>query len=179
MELIEESGPLYFIGTGSAFNYKLGNNSAYIKRDSTMLLIDCGSSVFHSLRKLNLLQDISSLYLVITHMHPDHIGSLGDLIFYTYYALQFKTTLIYPDPPSLISLLDTMGVREEFYDFITINNNKGVQITDINLKHLTQEHINTLKSFAYILELDGSKYIIVVMLKVFQIVYYSSCPLMK
>lgn len=157
MELIEKKGPLNFVGTGSAFNYKLGNNSAYIRRNSTMLLIDCGGSVFHTLGNLNLLQDLKSLYVAITHMHPDHIGSLGDLIFYTYYALQFKTTLIYPDPPSLMDLLASMGVTEEFYDFFTIGSPVGVNVFDVNVKYLVQDHTSKLKSFAYILELDGVK----------------------
>ncbi len=157
MEYIGHSGPLNFIGTGSAFNYNLGNNSAFIKRGSTMLLIDCGGSVFHTLGKLKLFHDINRLYVAITHLHPDHVGSLGDLIFYTYYAYQFKTTLIYPDPPSLINLLASMGVTEEFYDFLTISNTKEVKISDINIKYLIQDHSSTLKSFAYILELAGTK----------------------
>jgi ribonuclease BN (tRNA processing enzyme) len=157
LELIKNNGPLNFIGTGSAFNYHLGNNSAYIKRNSSMLLIDCGGTVFHSLVKSNLLQDISSLYVAVTHMHPDHIGSLGDIIFYTYYSLQFKTRLIYPDLPSLKALLDAMGVTEDFYEFLPINNISGVKVNDITVKYLVQNHTDTLKSFAYILELDNRK----------------------
>ena len=82
MELIKNNGPLNFIGTGSAFNYHLGNNSAYIKRNSSMLLIDCGGTVFHSLVKSNLLQDISSLYVAVTHMHRSYWLSWGHNFLY-------------------------------------------------------------------------------------------------
>ena len=37
---------LKFIGTGSAFNTELGNTSAYIKQNKTLLLIDAGPTVF-------------------------------------------------------------------------------------------------------------------------------------
>ncbi|NLZ48562.1 MAG: MBL fold metallo-hydrolase [Clostridiales bacterium] len=154
-----KSGPLNFIGTGSAFNYKLGNNSAYIKRNSTLLLIDCGDSVFQSLGKLNLLQGIKHLYVAITHMHPDHIGSLGEVILYNQHILQIRTTLIYPDSNSLKALLTAMGVNEEYYDFLPICDTNATVIPDINinLKYIIQDHTNSLKCFAYILQLNNKK----------------------
>jgi len=41
---------LKFIGSGSAFNTKLGNNSAYYKEGNQMLLIDCGSNILQYIR---------------------------------------------------------------------------------------------------------------------------------
>ena len=151
--------PLNFLGTGSAFNHILGNNSAYIKSNSTLLLIDCGGTVFHRLQKQNLLKDTKSLYVLITHMHPDHIGSLGDLIFYTYYMLQFKTTIIYPDLTSLTNLLFGMGVTKEFYN--TQSTGKELSLNSlteaIKFEYITQEHTDTLKSYGYILTLGAVK----------------------
>ena len=40
-----------------------------------MLLIDWGVQYF-ILGKLKLFHDINSLYVAITHLHPDHVGSL-------------------------------------------------------------------------------------------------------
>ncbi|OXS74855.1 hypothetical protein B1B04_08145 [Lysinibacillus sp. KCTC 33748] len=77
---------LKFIGSGSAFNTKLGNNSAYFKAGNQMLLIDCGSNIFHRIKENNLLEGIEHIHVLITHTHADHVGSLADLIFYSYYC---------------------------------------------------------------------------------------------
>ena len=84
---------LRFIGTGSAFHTRLGNNSAYIKEKDRLLLIDCGGMVFHRLKESGLLEGITELYILITHPHPDQVGSLGDLLFYAYYKLQHSDSL--------------------------------------------------------------------------------------
>ena len=80
---------LKFLGRGSAFNVEEGNTSAYYKSKNDMLLIDCGSDVFKKIVKKHLLDNVYDLYIAITHSHPDHIGSLGDLIFYCYYFCHF------------------------------------------------------------------------------------------
>lgn len=72
---------LKFIGIGSAFNTDLGNTSAYIKKEDRMLLIDCGGTVFHELQKQKLLEGVNQIYMIITHTHPDHVGSVGEVIF--------------------------------------------------------------------------------------------------
>ena len=58
---------LNFLGTGSAFNTEKGNTSAFIKKDNSLLLIDCGGTVFHRLQELNLLDGVENLYIVVTH----------------------------------------------------------------------------------------------------------------
>jgi len=77
---------LKFIGSGSAFNTKLGNTSAYYKVGNQMLLIDCGSNIFHRIKENNLLEGIEHIHVLITHTHADHVGSLADFIFYSYYS---------------------------------------------------------------------------------------------
>ncbi|MDM5248117.1 MBL fold metallo-hydrolase [Lysinibacillus sp. G4S2] len=77
---------LKFIGSGSAFNTKLGNNSAYYKVGNQMLLIDCGSNIFHRIKENNILEGIEHIHVLVTHTHADHVGSLADFIFYSYYC---------------------------------------------------------------------------------------------
>ena len=106
---------LDFIGCGSAFNTPLGNNSAFIRRGKSLFLIDCGGSVFPRLQELGLLEDIENLYIAITHTHPDHVGSLGDLIFYSYYILRKKPLVLFPEGELLAGLLSAIGVLSEMY----------------------------------------------------------------
>ena len=74
-----------FLGIGSAWNINEDNTSAYIKKDSRMILIDCGESIARKIIKEDLLFDINELYILISHTHSDHIGSIGTLLFYSKY----------------------------------------------------------------------------------------------
>jgi len=51
---------LSFICTGSAFNTKLGNNSAYVKAGTTLFLIDCGSTTFQRLIDKGILDGVEA-----------------------------------------------------------------------------------------------------------------------
>ena len=49
---------LKFLGRGSAFNTAEGNTSAYHIIDNTLILFDCGETVFHTLIKNNKLSNL-------------------------------------------------------------------------------------------------------------------------
>ena len=85
---------LKFLGRGAAFNPKEGNTSAYFIENNQLFLIDCGESIFEKLVELDLLNDIESINLMITHTHSDHIGSLGSLVMYAYYTLKRPLNII-------------------------------------------------------------------------------------
>jgi ribonuclease BN (tRNA processing enzyme)/uncharacterized protein (DUF433 family) len=146
---------LNFIGTGSAFNTDLGNNAAYIKSGKNFFLIDCGSVTFEKIKRDRLLEGIKNIYVLVTHTHPDHIGSLGDLIFYGYYMVgnlaEPNVTVIAPKELEIDVLLRLMGVKKEMYhsdeinEMINISNDKF----DITVYPIPVTHIDTLKSFAY------------------------------
>ena len=58
---MKENKTLNFIGNGSCFNTDFGNNSAYYidKEKKSMILIDCGKTVFERLMKECLEFDIA------------------------------------------------------------------------------------------------------------------------
>lgn len=115
---------LKFIGVGSAFNYEMGNTSAYIKENNNLLLIDCGETVFSRIKEMNLLTDVENVYIAITHMHSDHVGSLASLIEYAYSVKDITPNLILPSDEIesdaaenvLRNYLNILGVDEEHYD---------------------------------------------------------------
>jgi ribonuclease BN (tRNA processing enzyme) len=72
---------LKFLGNGSAFNTTKTNTSAYFTIDNTLYLIDCGCNVFDKIVNENILSGIKYVNIFITHTHPDHVGSLGNLLF--------------------------------------------------------------------------------------------------
>ena len=76
---------LEFLGRGSGYNVTEGNTCAFIKKDDTLLLIDCGESIFKEIIKKNLIDGIKNIHVLITHMHSDHIDSLGSFVGYCHW----------------------------------------------------------------------------------------------
>lgn len=81
-----------FLGRDSGFGKK--NTSAYAMVGKRLLLIDCGQTVMTQLQEKNLLEDISSIDVIITHMHGDHVGSLSQLALYSYFTLKTPVNII-------------------------------------------------------------------------------------
>lgn len=152
---------LNFLGNGSAFNTQLGNNSAYIKNGSTLFLIDCGSDIFQRLIKENILNDVKDIHVLITHAHPDHIGSLGDLIFYSYYSMNVmfekSLTLYTPKDTNVPLIMDLMGVKMAYYDCVYLDEVTSIIGNDLTLhvEPIKVKHINTLECYGYIIEYNN------------------------
>jgi ribonuclease BN (tRNA processing enzyme) len=111
---------LNFIGIGSAFNTRLGNNGAFIKSVSgkKLFMIDCGEVTFDRLQRFGVLDGVEEVHVLLTHFHPDHIGSLGTLAFYMYYKeqpFQSRITIYTPENISLYQYLNATGVSSEYY----------------------------------------------------------------
>ena len=49
---------LKFIGTGSAFNTDMTNTCAYIKQGKTILILDCGETVFAKMKQLKIFENV-------------------------------------------------------------------------------------------------------------------------
>ncbi len=107
---------LTFLGTGSAHNPILNNTSAYSVFKDTLLLLDCGETVFKTIYESNLLDGINTVFTAITHFHSDHIGSLGSFFFYCSCIQKKKVILFYPTP-DICSLLELMGVPSSMYEY--------------------------------------------------------------
>jgi len=149
---------LKFIGTGSAFNTKLGNTSAYIKENNTLLLLDCGELTFDRILSLNLLSDVNEVHIVVTHTHPDHIGSLGSFIFYCYFIKKIKPTFHSADN-DFIELLEIMGVTEDHCEFDNCAFDPSVMIDslDLGLYFLENNHVKELMTFGLLLVKNPSE----------------------
>ena len=109
---------LKFIGTGSCFNTKMGNTSAYYYNETTkhLVLIDCGETVFSDLRYSKILNEAKTIDILITHLHSDHAGSLESLIYFCAYVKNIVPTVIFPDKQKLAGNCDTRFVRQRPYE---------------------------------------------------------------
>lgn len=107
---------LHFLGFGAAFYPPFGNTSAWFLNGRDFYLLDCGEDVFQKIYELDEYKNSSSVSVLITHMHTDHIGSLGELIAYTWFKQNRKVQVYYPDE-RLKRYLKLSGINEEIYDF--------------------------------------------------------------
>lgn len=111
---------LTFLGRGSGYHITENNTSAYYIKNGTMLLIDCGETVFKTLLNNRLLDEIEELYIIITHMHSDHVGSLAGLIGYYYWKYHKLAKLFYPEKEKMKQYLALLGmIEDEAYTFVS------------------------------------------------------------
>lgn len=151
-----------FIGCGSAFHTELGNNGAFIKKDQTLSMIDCGSATFHRLVANGLLENVEKIDILMTHTHPDHIGSLGDLIFYSYFKLKpvftTKVTVFAPDVllNEVKAISQKMGVEDHQVNWQVLSANSKFESYSIN--PVAVNHADNLTCYGYELSKEGERY---------------------
>ena len=146
---------LKFIGTGSAFNTDMGNTSAYIKQDGTLFIIDCGETAFERMKQINLFDDVEDVFVAITHMHSDHVGSLASLVLYLNIFKGIAPTLVITNDDTaeaqeetLKNYLTIMGVDEEDYDFSFADMLEDVLPDLKKVEMIPVKHSNKLISYA-------------------------------
>jgi ribonuclease BN (tRNA processing enzyme) len=98
-----------FLGTGSAFSKRYGNNSAVVSvlNDGVVknLMIDCGRTTPDDLAKSEFnWNDIDAIF--VTHLHGDHVYGLEEAGFMGRFVFQKKPHIILPHRKVKIDLWD-------------------------------------------------------------------------
>ncbi len=147
---------LHFIGCGSAFYTEGRNTSAYFIEDDCLFIIDCGESVFASLKQKNIFLNIKKVYVVVSHTHSDHSGSLGTLGFYCQFILHTKLNIIVPHDKSYVfdlkKLMSLFGNTSESYRFIYEEELDNVFRSFSCLRYDMTKHDYVLSCFSFVFE---------------------------
>lgn len=146
---------LIFLGRGSSSNIIDGNTSAYFIDKSNLFLIDCGESVYAKLIENNILEGINNVYLMVTHTHPDHFGSAGNLAI-NYYFGSNKTKKIYIILPkrakhkrNIKMLLKHSGCKGTF-NFIKENMFDNMYSSFKSIRYVKTDHCDALNCYGLI-----------------------------
>lgn len=134
---------LKFLGRNSCFGGH--NTSAFIEDHNRLILIDCGTSVFYTLTEKFDLSKYETIDIIITHLHPDHAGSLGQLLMYLGYHLDKKANVVCVCQ-NIQTFLDSSGVDRDLY---TMN-----LIPEVTF--ILTEHVKHLDSYGFKLAINGS-----------------------
>lgn len=145
---------LIFLGRGSAYNSEEKNNSAYIKKGDTLLLIDCGETVFKKVIVMNLLEGIKNIHIIITHMHSDHIGSLGSFIGYCNWKHNIVPKIYFNELETISEYLDLLGIKEGKEFKVYDAENKRIEALGLEFSCVLTKHTKSLNSYSYILKFD-------------------------
>ncbi|MBR3002285.1 MAG: MBL fold metallo-hydrolase [Clostridia bacterium] len=149
------AGILKFLGTDSGFGKN--NTSAWLMYNKRFILIDCGYTVFPKLQEHNLLSVDYDYDVIITHLHSDHVGSLGQLAAYMYYTYK-KPINIISNCENLDLLMSCVGTAKDFCDsnpqypryMYTRNNN-------YDLKFIKTEHVHDLDCYGFVLQIENRR----------------------
>ncbi len=155
---------LRFLGVGGAFDPEFGSSSALVESGAdTLTLIDCGCTTYLDLRRTGMVDRVT--HVLITHMHDDHVGSLGSLIYHHYYINGRKLELVYPSAlhQPLLTLLGQqhtsgpVAERVELREMDAESSHDSRRIGEMHVDWLetTDRHQKGMPSFAYLLSREG------------------------
>ena len=133
-----------FLGTGGAFDWQYGTSAATVQTRDKLFLVDCGPSAFPKLMEHELIDKID--YLVLTHLHGDHVGSLFQVMCQRS-LLGLTTPIVVPDEAfakDISTLLDLLRFdRKEDY-FISLTD-----VPEIGCIDTFGQHVPDMKNYAY------------------------------
>ncbi len=145
---------LKFVGCGAALYPKLYNSNAYFEIDQDLFLLDCGETAFRQHFIAGHFIGKKSVTVIITHMHTDHIGSLGTLIVYCYNVLGIKTRVVFPEPEKLRTVFMLTGVEPEHYSLYETLSQSGE--TRVSTEHIKVRHHDVMvNSYGVLLNIQG------------------------
>jgi len=144
-----------FLGTGGAFDVAYGNSAALVEFRGHSILLDCGFTIYPTLRQHQLTRSVQ--YILLTHLHNDHTGSLANVLLHChYFNTNCRPTILYPDDDFRDELYEFLRLQvqkpEKYADFIPLSELPGITALDTY-----GQHAERLQTYAYIFEENGER----------------------
>ena len=144
---------LHFTGIGSAFNAPFGNTNAYFIDGTTLFIFDCGESVYARMLKLLQSKRIRRVIIIITHLHSDHIGSLGTVLSFCSHVVPKPVEIFYPTR-AIERFLKCIGISDDKYTHhLSVPEDWNMSITPYRVVHS-----NMIACFGYEVSFKGATF---------------------
>ena len=145
---------LKFFGRGAAFYPAFGNTNAFFSQGEDLFFLDFGESTFEKAVRLLDLKSFRHIYVLLTHLHADHAGSLASLCSYTHIVLGLTIYVVHP-VSTVIQLLKLEGIGDDLYHYLpTLPDDCPVSVTFVPVQHVAD-----MQCFGYVLRTgDDSLY---------------------
>ncbi len=150
---------LKFLGYGSAYKTEYCNTAAYLVQEKKLLLIDCGEMIFSKIKNLRTYRCASTIFVMITHTHPDHVNGLADFCYYNFFVQHKMTYIIYPDGDDdfsfrnpITTLLTVNGVDPSIYRFISDAALSTYYSSFKNVYYIPTRHSDDVDAYSIIFE---------------------------
>lgn len=141
---------LHFLGRGAAFYPRFGNTNAYFTLGRDLFFLDFGESAFEkAVCKLDL-GAYEHIYVLLTHLHADHAGSLASLCSYTHCVLKREICIVHPQS-SVAELLRLQGIAPQFYHYApALPPGCPLQAEAVEVRHAAD-----MRCYGWLLSADG------------------------
>lgn len=141
---------LHFLGRGAAFYPAFRNTNAFFEKGKDLYFLDFGESAFGQVAAALPLKEYEHVYVLLTHLHADHSGSLASLCSYLYFVLHKQVIIIHPED-TVDRLLALQGIAPECYIHLSrLPEETGIQAVAVPVQHALDIH-----AFGYRLTCDG------------------------
>lgn len=137
---------LQFLGVGASFYPILGNTNAFFETDGDLFFLDFGEAAYEKVVRRFDLKAYRHIYVILTHLHADHVGSLASLLSYAHCVLGIEVAVVHPID-TVTKLLSLLGIAPDFYRYLpTLPDNCPVSITPYDVPHAAD-----MRAFGYVL----------------------------
>lgn len=141
-----------FLGTGGAFDTDYRNSAALLEFRDIHILIDCGFTVFPTLVEKDLVRKVE--YILLTHLHNDHCGSLANLLLYKHIIEKSpRPVILYPSEQFRQQVYQFLQIQvkdpEKYVEFVPLEQVEGITPIDTY-----GQHAEGMQSYAYIFDND-------------------------
>lgn len=113
-------------------------------------MIDCGSTVFNTFRAKGL-DEHKEVNVIITHMHTDHVGSLGTLIEWMYYVKGVRVNVLTTNEleTDILNYLEIVGIEYRMFNvYVTSDDKDYITKNNIEVIFAETEHVPQLITYS-------------------------------
>lgn len=149
---MEQTMHIKFLGTGGAFDTDYLNSAALLDFRGKHILIDCGFTVYTSLIKKNLINKVD--YILLTHLHNDHCGSLANLVLYKNIIQKTsRPVILYPSEHFRKQIEEFLEIQlkdpARYVEFMSLDQWEGIRAIDT-----FGQHSENYQTYAYVFDDD-------------------------